>query len=639
MTPKRQAKALAKWHHNFQSVKRIFDTDNQPTGLKGANTELAPYLAFKGVLEMNSYIDIIANQRAEQAVGQDLTFQEFMQPLKEDLENLLEECKNGTDPGKAINKPSPVKCLQEYSQDRNVRRFANQVVELCTKPTLIPVLNKHIAAGESDNRNASKIAPKAFVLAYAVQILLLKKKVVEETQHDELGQLQTDVEGAGRGHVRKLYTKPVKSKLPDVERNGASDVVGGQPKQQKPRLNFGEHRRGVLTSFDYRNHKVLNPDEPVLHGTGDEFKEAVKAIKDPDLIRTTSQLEREKKKDAKETPVVVGVKQVYHLVQNDPHGRLSFFYKQTSDDPSTRTPDDRPVYLYWLCYKSPVMTRALELAWRYVREQNQRVLVYVDTPWIQWPAFVMQYDAVPARRPGHGTNERSKVIAGWNDPTSGDEIFVAFELHYLCGDTTRSDRRYRSIQLKLALRTQRSVIASGGRLIMVPEWMTDQLREICIFELIKTSWNQPFDRYAWVVERLLTSTLTQLWHTCYAMFETAISEVKEEVKTGPEMQARLEKTNEKARRRSDENQLSDEFVFDSDADDEEDSDVENVAQEEEDALQQEELEDDSETDDGEGSSEHPKGVKRKATGDRRGGTRNRPLPLLNGEYMGLVGIG
>ncbi|GKU08047.1 unnamed protein product [Fusarium langsethiae] len=123
------------------------------------------------------------------------------------------------------------------------------------------------------------------------------------------------------------------------------------------------------------------------------------------------------------------------------------------------------------------------------------------------------------------------------------------------------------------------------------------------------------------------------------MFETAISEVKEEVKTGPEMQARLEKTNEKARRRSDENQLSDEFVFDSDADDEEDSDVENVAQEEEDALQQEELEDDSETDDGEGSSEHPKGVKRKATGDRRGGTRNRPLPLLNGEYMGLVGIG
>ncbi|KAM0233270.1 hypothetical protein ACHAPO_007349 [Fusarium lateritium] len=106
-----RAKQLAKWHHNFISVKRIFNSNNQhpdltwpawfdkkndysfvshesppvsevkagkqaknheklgyPDGVlincvfkstMGANNELAAYLSFKGVLEMNSYIDVI----------------------------------------------------------------------------------------------------------------------------------------------------------------------------------------------------------------------------------------------------------------------------------------------------------------------------------------------------------------------------------------------------------------------------------------------------------------------------------------------------------------------------------------------------------------------------------------------------
>lgn len=104
-----------KWHHNFLSVKRIFDQDNQhpsmeypkwldnnsdyshtthegpvvseleaawmakkhqefkyPKGVlvnflfkatMGSNTELAPCLAFRGVLEMNSYVDSIGKSR------------------------------------------------------------------------------------------------------------------------------------------------------------------------------------------------------------------------------------------------------------------------------------------------------------------------------------------------------------------------------------------------------------------------------------------------------------------------------------------------------------------------------------------------------------------------------------------------
>jgi len=35
--------------------------------------------------------------------------------------------------------------------------------------------------------------------------------------------------------------------------------------------------------------------------------------------------------------------------------------------------------------------------------------------------------------------------------------------------------------------------------IKLPEWMTGVIREICIFELIKSTWRQEFNRYAWVV--------------------------------------------------------------------------------------------------------------------------------------------
>jgi hypothetical protein len=37
--------------------------------------------------------------------------------------------------------------------------------------------------------------------------------------------------------------------------------------------------------------------------------------------------------------------------------------------------------------------------------------------------------------------------------------------------------------------------------VALPDWITGVLREMCIFELIKTSWHQPFNRYAWVVEK------------------------------------------------------------------------------------------------------------------------------------------
>ncbi|KAJ4114801.1 hypothetical protein NW768_011355 [Fusarium equiseti] len=94
MSKSKDQLALTKWHHKFISVKRIYDKDNQhpsmeysraakkyqdfkyPKGVLinfqykatvGANAELAPYLAFRGVLETNSYIEIIVPDIVHQA--------------------------------------------------------------------------------------------------------------------------------------------------------------------------------------------------------------------------------------------------------------------------------------------------------------------------------------------------------------------------------------------------------------------------------------------------------------------------------------------------------------------------------------------------------------------------------------------
>ncbi|KAJ4114781.1 hypothetical protein NW768_011335 [Fusarium equiseti] len=37
--------------------------------------------------------------------------------------------------------------------------------------------------------------------------------------------------------------------------------------------------------------------------------------------------------------------------------------------------------------------------------------------------------------------------------------------------------------------------------VNLPDWMTGGLQEMCIFKLIKTSWHQSFNRFAWIVEK------------------------------------------------------------------------------------------------------------------------------------------
>lgn len=87
-----------------------------------------------------------------------------------DLDKLMRLQNNGT-ASTRISRPSPVEVLNEYVSDPQVRLLVDRVVKLCPRPTLIPVLNKHVTTGQAGNRDEMVVAPKAFILVHAVQLL------------------------------------------------------------------------------------------------------------------------------------------------------------------------------------------------------------------------------------------------------------------------------------------------------------------------------------------------------------------------------------------------------------------------------------------------------------------------------------
>ncbi|KAF4503723.1 hypothetical protein FAGAP_1 [Fusarium agapanthi] len=306
---------------------------------------------------------------------------------------------------------------------------------------------------------------------YPAQDLLPSTIILEEVTHDETEEIFDDVQKMGQDQAKKLYQKKMKeSSIEDMHRSGNSETINRQSEDSVRKMNFGEHRKGVLTSFDWRNYKLLYPDNPVLFGGEDAVNQSIKSLRDPRTLLP---------------------------------------------------PGNRATYIHWLCYESPVMTRTLELVWH--------VVVQLFT--------IAGFDVVTIR-PSDSANTKNNIIAKWNDPSSGIEVFVAnantmgtsVNMHSCCcrgifmnwlmnakamlqiiGRLIRINQvkpvKFHLIKLKNSYydNIERICVTKWANQlpaeVMLPDWMTDAMREICIFELIKTSWQQPFNRYAWVVER------------------------------------------------------------------------------------------------------------------------------------------
>ncbi|KAF4454841.1 hypothetical protein F53441_2711 [Fusarium austroafricanum] len=184
------------------------------------------------------------------------------------------------------------------------------------------------------------------------------------------------------------------------------------------------------------------------------------------------------------------------------------------------------------------MTRALELAWKYCKESKERLIVYVEDVWIQCMVeslFVVAGFNVGTVRASDEPKDDDEIIAEWNDPTSDLEILVAnvetavmdVNMHTCCFKALILDW---PLEPDGILRTLNHMVQNCetpaiihmpkirdgyydvverifctkwamqlSQDINLPEWITGAIREICVFEMIKTAWHQPFNRYAWIV--------------------------------------------------------------------------------------------------------------------------------------------
>ena len=132
--------------------------------------------------------------------------------------------------------------------------------------------------------------------------LLPSTIVVEETQHDPTSDLAILVESMGKAHAQRLHSQNKLPTTPDTQTNSSSAQVAGGS-DGTPKLNVGEYRK--------------------------KFKEAIAMLKDPDLVRPNSELEREKKKQAKASrPPLVGVQKVYRAGPQRPSREAEFLLQR-----------------------------------------------------------------------------------------------------------------------------------------------------------------------------------------------------------------------------------------------------------------------------------------------------------------------
>ncbi|KAF5978076.1 hypothetical protein FBULB1_6265 [Fusarium bulbicola] len=294
-----------------------------------------------------------------------------------------------------------------------------------------------------------------------------------------------------------------------------------------------EHRKALLACLDWRNNSTLKSDEPFFLGTLGNAKNVIKRLEDPNVPR--SQIEDDT------SPDVITIVNVYDMVYNDESCGVHLFYMQNRLDRSVSALGSRGVTIGWLLYHSPIVTRALDLAIKYCKDKKERLLVYVEDSWIQCIVVVLFVTAgfdVGTVRSSDGTVETDRTIREWNNPRSGLDIFVAnvntkvmhADMQKCCSKAlvldwpleperllwttnhmvkNRLNCRERAMVHILKLRWSHhdeiericctKWAIQPSKVINLPKWMTGAVREVCIFEMIKTAWHQGFNRYAWVV--------------------------------------------------------------------------------------------------------------------------------------------
>ncbi|RSL44137.1 hypothetical protein CEP54_014810 [Fusarium duplospermum] len=293
-------------------------------------------------------------------------------------------------------------------------------------------------------------------------------------------------------------------------------------------VNLSVHREALLGTFDGRLWGVVRPGgRSLVRGTREDVWDAVR--------------HRREGVEARSGGPVVGLQHVEKIISNDTTHGAAFYYYLCREEFTMLAPTDCAFMLRWMAGKSPVATMALYLALKYVRGEGKRVMFYVDTPWIQqWTItfFAVAGFKVTTIRSSDKGHHRNRVIRDWNDPSTDCEVFVAninitatgVNMHGACatGAFLCWHLNFQVMQQAMArlsrigqkqpvdwwlIKVKGSYHDHMERFnwdkwamqlsaqVGIPSWREGAVREVCIYEIIKTFVHTPFNRYAWMVLR------------------------------------------------------------------------------------------------------------------------------------------
>lgn len=199
--------------------------------------------------------------------------------------------------------------------------------------------------------------------------------MVDELEFGDIGNLAQRMKDLGSRYYDDSFFRneaiPAVPGRIDVAEGNEAAAKGKQHGKTRRRgkessYNFNSHRTGVLVTFDPRNLHLLDPKNSPFQGEKSVLL---------DRYRTLSGGNKSKE-------AVVGNKHCEQLIKNDVTGGLTFLYLHTKEDPNMFI-EGRAQFLRWIPAKSPILIRALQICQEYVRGMGERVLIFVDTPWIQ----------------------------------------------------------------------------------------------------------------------------------------------------------------------------------------------------------------------------------------------------------------
>ncbi|EKJ68599.1 hypothetical protein FPSE_11232 [Fusarium pseudograminearum CS3096] len=151
-------------------------------------------------------------------------------------------------------------------------------------------------------------------------------------------------------------------------------------RNSKAMMDSGVHRAGVITAFDLRTVKMLDNDPPAFFGNKSKL-----VWRFSTLTREFSTTHRQGQNAnvLESDRQILGIEHIETLLRNTNTGGLHYYYDYFKIDPSIPFPIGRSSFVEWLAFKSPTMIRVLQLLDKHVREDGNRVLLIVDTLWIQ----------------------------------------------------------------------------------------------------------------------------------------------------------------------------------------------------------------------------------------------------------------